>query len=407
MNLSVRLRVIALLVSVFLLLGCARHRAPTSSPIHAKASHPTAAAPPPPPPPSTEAPPPPPPPPAGAEADGATMKDGGSENYAVVKVFYATDRQPTGNSAPGNFYGGDRQLDETLHFGMLDVSIPRDHRMGHIERPSIWKLEFRQDPDKHVVLLSVLPKSEQEFYTDLANKVQSSANKDAFVFIHGFDNTFEQAAWRTAQLSYDLGFQGAPIMYSWPSKGKLAEYTADEATIDWATPHLEKFLETVAVQSHATTVHLIAHSMGNRALTRALFAIAEKHAGVPPMFKHVFLAAPDIDVGVFRQLAATFPSAASDITLYASSRDEAIEASERIHQYDRVGDSTHICVVPRIDTVDASAVDTGLIGHAYFGDRRSILSDMFEVMQTSSPPSRRFGMHAATLQQMTYWVFNP
>ena len=335
------------------------------------------------------------------------MKDGGSENYAVVKVFYATDRQPTGNNAPGNFYGGDRQLDETLHFGTLDVSIPRDHRMGHIERPSIWRLEFRQDPDKHVVLLSVLPKSEQEFYTELANKVQSSANKDAFVFIHGFDNTFEQAAWRTAQLSYDLGFQGAPIMYSWPSKGKLAAYTADEATIDWATPHLEKFLETVAAQSHATTVHLIAHSMGNRALTRALFAIAEKHAGVPPMFKHVFLAAPDIDVGVFRQLAATFPSAASDVTLYASSRDEAIEASEKIHQYDRVGDSTHICVVPKIDTVDASAVDTGLIGHAYFGDRRSILSDMFEVMQTSSPPSRRFGMHSANLQQMTYWVFNP
>ena len=402
MNLSVRLRVTVLVLSIFLLLGCARRPATTSSPTHAKANYPTAAAPPPPP---TEPPPPPPPPPA--ELDHATKKDGGSENYAVVKVFYATDRQPTGNSAAGNFYGGDRQLDETLHFGTLDVSIPRDHRMGHIERPSIWRLEFRQDPDKHVVLLSVLPKSEQEFYTELANKVQSSANKDAFVFVHGFDNTFEQAAWRTAQLSYDLGFQGAPIMYSWPSKGKLAAYTADEATIDWATPHLEKFLETVAVQSHATTVHLIAHSMGNRALTRALFAIAEKHAGVPPMFKHVFLAAPDIDVGVFRQLAATFPSAASDITLYASSRDEAIEASERIHQYDRVGDSTHICVVPKIDTVDASAVDTGLIGHAYFGDRRSILSDMFEVMQTGSPPSRRFGMHAATLQQMNYWVFNP
>lgn|GEM_PF-4857531 len=67
-------------------------------------------------------------------------------------------------------------------------------------------------------------------------------------------------------------------------------------------------LERLAAQSHATTVHLIAHSMGNRALTRALYAIAEKHAGVPPMFQHVFLAAPDIDVGVFRQLAATFPS---------------------------------------------------------------------------------------------------
>jgi esterase/lipase superfamily enzyme len=394
----------ALLISSLLLQGCSKKAAsPASAPQPA--------------PPQSQASPPPPPPPVPAPtptevpraaADGNGERElAAARNYAVVRVFYATDRQPTGTTAPGQFYGGDRQLDESIHLGTLDVSIPRDHRMGSIERPSIWKLEFRPDPDKHVVLLSVLPKSDAEFYTELANKVQSSANKDAFVFVHGFDNTFEQAAWRTAQLSYDLGFQGAPIMYSWPSKGKLAAYTADEATIDWATPHLEKFLETVAVQSHATTVHLIAHSMGNRALTRALFAIAEKHAGVPPMFKHVFLAAPDIDVGVFRQLAATFPSAATDVTLYSSSRDEAIMASVRIHQFDRVGDSTHICVVPKIDTVDASAVDTGLIGHAYFGDKRSILSDMFEVMQTGSPPGKRFGMHSASLQQMTYWVFNP
>lgn len=329
------------------------------------------------------------------------------KNYAVVGVFYATDRWPTGDNAPANIYGGDRQPDESLHLGTVDVSIPRDHRMGDIERPSIWSLQFREDPEKNVVLMGVAPQSEQEFYAELTTKVKLSAKKDAFVFIHGFDNTFEQAAWRTAQLSYDLGFQGAAIMYSWPSKGKLAEYAADEATIDWTTPHLQRFLEALATRSHATTIHLIAHSMGNRALTRALYAIAQNQADILPMFKHVFLAAPDIDVGVFRQLAATFPSTANDITLYASSRDEAIVASEKIHQFDRAGDSTHICVVPRIDTIDASAVDTGLIGHAYFGDNRSILTDMFEIMQNGSPPGRRFGMHAATMQQMTYWILSP
>ena len=353
---------------------------------HVYSTPPTAALP-------TSGPPPPPPP--------------LDKNYAVVRVFYATDRQPTGGNAPANVYGGERQLDESLHLGTLDVSIPRDHRMGDIERPSIWSLQFREDPDNNVVLMSVTPKSEQEFYAELTTKVESSAKKDAFVFIHGFDNTFEQAAWRTAQLSYDLGFQGAAIMYSWPSKGKLAEYTADEATIDWATPHLQRFLESLATRSHATTIHLIAHSMGNRALARALYAIAQNQADILPMFKHVFLAAPDVDVGVFRQLAATFPSAANDITLYASSRDEAIAASEKIHQFARAGASTHICVVPKIDTIDASAVDTGLIGHAYFGDNRSILTDIFEVMQNGLPPARRFGMHSATLQQMTYWVLSP
>jgi esterase/lipase superfamily enzyme len=370
--------------------------------------------PPPPPPPPAEPPavqidqpPPPPPPAAAADHHGQARAAPPDENYAVVRVFYATDRRATGDVAPGKIYGGDRQLDEGLHLGTLDVSIPHDHRMGHIERPTIWKLEFREIPGKDVSLLSVVPKSEREFYSELATQVQSSANKDAFVFIHGFDNTFEQAAWRTAQMSYDLQFKGAAIMYSWPSKGKLTEYTADEATIDWATPHLEKFLETVAVESHATTVHLIAHSMGNRALTRALTSMAAKHIGGPPMFQHVFLAAPDIDVGVFRQIAATFPSIAHDVTLYASSRDEAIAASEKLHQFDRVGDSTHICVMPKIDTIDATAVDTGLIGHAYYGDKRSILADMFTVMQTGSPPGQRFGMHSAMLQQMTYWVMTP
>src|SRR5713226_4906591 len=332
------------------------------------------------------------------------------DNYAVVRVFYATDRQPTGNNAPGEFYGAGRESDDSLHLGTLDVSIPRDHHQtGNIERPSILRLEFRENPEKHFVLLTVSPKSEQEFYAELAGKVESSANKDAFVFIHGFANTLEQAAWRTAQLSYDLGFQGAPILYSWPSQGDLPGYAADEATIDWATPHLEKFLEMVAAQSHATTIHLIAHSMGNRALTRALSSIALRHAGVPPVFKHVFLAAPDIDVGLFRQLAATFSSAASDVTLYASSRDEAIVASAKIHRFDRVGDSTHICVVPKIDTIDATAADTDLIGigHSYFSDKRSILTDIYQVMQTSSPPSRRFGMRQASIQKMTYWVMSP
>ena len=352
--------------------------------------------------PGSAAPPPPP-----EQGSGLTGLAGPDQNYAVMRVFYATDRQATGDPAPGKYYGGERQPDESLHYGTLDVSIPREHRMGRMERPTILKLEIRQDPNKHLVLLSVLPRTEQEFYAALKDKVQSSANKDAFVFIHGFDNTFEQAAWRTAQLAYDLGFQGAPIMYSWPSKGKLTNYSADEATVDWATPHLEAFLETLAARSQATTVHLIAHSMGNRALVRALATIAAKNAGVPPAFKHVFLAAPDIDAGVFRQIAATFPSAASDVTLYASSRDEAIVASEKIHQFDRAGDSRHICVVAKVDTIDATAVDTGFIGHAYFADNRSILSDIFAVIQTGSPPTRRFGMHPAAMGNMTYWVFSP
>jgi len=106
-------------------------------------------------------------------------------------------------------------------------------------------------------------------------------------------------------------------------------------------------------------------------------------------------------------LADTFPSAAGDVTLYASSKDEAIAASERFHQYPRAGDSKVITVVPRVDTIDASAVDTGLLGHAYYGDNRSILSDIHSVMRTGDPPNKRFGMYPLPSAQPKYWAFRP
>jgi esterase/lipase superfamily enzyme/outer membrane protein OmpA-like peptidoglycan-associated protein len=331
------------------------------------------------------------------------------ENYAVVRVFYATDRQPTHLQKVHNYYGPDRSVVGSLSFGFLDVSIPRDHQMGQIERPAIWRLEFREDPEKHVVLLGVSPEPEGQFFQDVSARVSGSAGKDAFVFIHGYANTFEEAAWRTAQLAYDLGFDGAPILYSWPSRGEVTAYPADEATIEWTTPHLEAFLEKLASASHARTVHLIAHSMGNRALTKALVSMAAKHSkNISPMFREVFLAAPDIDAGVFRQLAQSFPPLADRITLYASSKDEALRVSRRFHQNPRAGDSgLAITVVPRVDTIDATAVDTGLLGHSYYGDNRSILSDMFSLIRTGDPPEKRFGMQSAHLKQMTYWAFRP
>ena len=103
------------------------------------------------------------------------------------------------------------------------------------------------------------------FFDKLSSRIAKSHRKEAFVFVHGFNVTFEDAARRTAQLAYDLGFKGAPILYSWPSKGSLFSYAADEATIDWTVPHLKEFLEEIAFKSGAEVLHIIAQSMGNRA----------------------------------------------------------------------------------------------------------------------------------------------
>jgi esterase/lipase superfamily enzyme len=341
------------------------------------------------------------------EAKLVTQTEDQNSNYHVVRVFYATDRKQSNVTPPVVDYSGERADSDTLSFGTLDVSIPKDHKIGEIERPSILRFEIREDPEKHVVILKVAPKPEAKFFSELSSRVDASSIKQAFVFIHGYDVTFADGARRAAQLAYDLDFDGAPILYSWPSKGELVSYPADEAAIDWSTAHLKQFLEKVASESHATTIHLIAHSMGNRALTASLSSIAKERPAVASMFSQVFLAAPDIDVGLFKQLAATFPTPAGHVTLYASSKDEALKASRKFHQGRRAGDAGDLVVVPNVDTIDATAVDTEFLGHSYYGDKRSLLTDIFSVMKRYDPPDKRFGMRPNRPKNATYWIFSP
>jgi esterase/lipase superfamily enzyme len=148
---------------------------------------------------------------------------GGSagREFKVIRIFYATDRQQTGNSQARKFFANDRAPNGTLSLGVCEVSIPDSdrHKLGFLEKPSIYRLEFRPNPKKHVVLLSAHSLEERRFFNLLKRRVAKSERKEAFVFIHGYNVTFEDAARRTAQFASDLQFDGAPVLYSRPSRG--------------------------------------------------------------------------------------------------------------------------------------------------------------------------------------------
>src|SRR5882672_3798468 len=312
------------------------------------------------------------------------------ERFTVVPVCYATDRAATGALAADVFYGGERG---ELAFGIAEVSIPDDHRMGELEKPRWWRLEFRADPARHVVLLDVRPLERPIFVARAREMLQGLARPHVLVFVHGFNVSFADAARRTAQIAYDLQFDGVPMLYSWPSAAQVHKYTVDETNIRWTQVHFRQFLQLCAGELGAQAVHVIAHSMGNRALAETL---ALPDAERPPhaaRLREVILAAPDIDAATFRQLAAQFHNQADRCTLYASSKDEALKLSKQVHGYPRAGDSgAGLTIVAGVDTIDATDIDTSLVGHSYYGDNRSILSDIFYLLKDGTAPGQRFGL---------------
>jgi hypothetical protein len=188
-----------------------------------------------------------------------------------------------------------------LRYGVCQVSIPWDHTIGKLESPVFLKLEYVEDPTKHVVLRGVTEQSSDAFYRNLRQTIQRAGKqvKQALVFVHGFNVSFEGAARRTAQLRYDLKFKGAPIFYSWPSQHAILDYAVDETNVEWTVPHLEQFLHEIAANSGAEKIYLIAHSMGNRCLTNALRRL-KMPTSPSRVFREVILTAPDIDADTFK-----------------------------------------------------------------------------------------------------------
>ena len=325
-------------------------------------------------------------------------------NATEVTVFFATDRNPLPTTGDSTLFGSLRSDAGALHLGQCRVSIPKLHRTGRLERPSIFRLEVREDPEKHIVLNHTLTLDEQTFLTRVRARIAASPTRDAFLFVHGYNVSFDSAARRTGQMAFDLHFAGAPIFYSWPSYGHGDDYLKDETNVAWTAPHLQRFLTLLARHSGVQRLHLIAHSMGNRAVIDALRSLT-LDPSTSLHLTHLVLAAPDIDAATFAELAGTLARLSARITLYQSSNDKAIQASHRLHGNPRAGEP--ILVLPGLDTIDASAVDTDFLGHSYFSDNWPLLSDIFNLLSTDAAPSARFGLSAQTHASGTYYAFRP
>ena len=321
-----------------------------------------------------------------------------NDEITEVEVFYGTDRKQSGATDLEYFYGPDRNRNNPtgpMAYGTCTVTIPPNHKVGNIETPSWWRLEFSSNPKSHIILAAIQPGSKAAFFDKMKAVIGATQRKEAFVFVHGYNVTFEAAAKRTAQIAFDLGFDGAPIMYSWPSRGELSAYTKDESNIQWTEPHLQAFLQDIAERSGASAIHLIAHSMGNRALTRAFANLSEtQNQQIKEKFKAVILTAPDIDADVFKnQIAPKMLESEVHITLYASSNDKALLASKELHGNPRAGDSGgQLVILDGIETIDASDANTGFLGHSYFAESRDIITDIFQIFKDGTKAHKRKGL---------------
>jgi esterase/lipase superfamily enzyme len=303
-------------------------------------------------------------------------------------VWFGTNRKPLVAGDPSQ--GFSAAFDDRLYFGKRVVRIPSSHRPGELGSP-LWRRLLTGVDDR----ITVDPATEltaEAFAREVRRFLGGldESERNVLVYIHGFNTSFDAATLRAAQLGFDLRVPGITALYSWPSRGSVGGYLTDLSSIEASEDLLAEFLVTMTRLADPGKVHIVAHSMGNRGLLRALHRATTQAALQRGMrFGRIFLAAPDVDEKLFRQLASVYPRISERTTLYVADRDRAFEALAWITDGARVGAAPPVVLLPGIDTVRVRGAGLLQLGHSYVSQQVDVLRDIAAQLYWHEPPERR------------------
>jgi esterase/lipase superfamily enzyme len=272
----------------------------------------------------------------------------------------------------------DRQAEVKMHMG----SITEIGRTPQIPYPVVLDGDILK-PDPAAITLA--KSSAAVFQQELSRRLELSPRKEVVMFVHGYNNKFEDAAFTLAETWHFLGRLQVPVIYTWPAgHGGVKGYSYDRESGEFTVHHLKNFLRQLADNKDLERIHLIAHSRGTDV-------------------ENLVLAAPDLDFEVFMQriLAERVGQGVDQLTFYTSQHDKVLGLAERfLGSATRMGRVQLENFTPKqIESMQkytnvvfvelAGASEKG--GHGYFHSSPEASSDLILLIRYGKKPGSENG----------------
>lgn len=241
-----------------------------------------------------------------------------------VDMLVATTRKTAAN--PGEMYSGDRGPE--LSYADITVSIPPDavRTPGTVQ----WPKELPGNPATDFVTLKAETLDRPEAAARLRRNAARTGKRNVLVFVHGFNNRFEDAVYRFAQIVHDTRADVVPVLFTWPSRGSVLAYGYDRESTNYSRNALEGVLRRLAQNPEVGEVTVLAHSMGNWLVLESLRQMAIRDGRVAPKIRDVVLAAPDVDVDLAREAFRDMGPGRPRLSLFVSQDDNALAVSRLV-----------------------------------------------------------------------------
>jgi len=360
-----------------------------------------------------------------------------------VRLFYVTDRVPEKDENGNLEYGYERS--PSLAFGSTVVDLGKnisweqlleasrtDKRLEKIPLSRGELTEIVRGPQAPIPYKEIDGKIVEDpafaakraaavevFRKAIVQQLELTPRKEVFIFVHGFHNDFNDAAFAMAELWHFVGRIGVPIIYTWPAGHPgLFGYTYDRESSEFTVYHFRQLVELIATFPEVEKINIIAHSRGTDVATTALreLTIEARSAGVNPREKYkihnFILAAPDLDaqVATQRMIGDHLAWSANRFTVYTSPADRAIGWSDKLFASPRgrVGNlrienmtetarstmersNANFYIVNFMSSTDKSDSDADSFGHSYFRNAPTVSSDLVLMLRDDldpGPPGR-------------------
>jgi esterase/lipase superfamily enzyme len=233
---------------------------------------------------------------------------------------------------PGEMFDAERA--NAVSYAAVTVSIPPDavRKIGHVQ----WPSAVPGDPRRDFVTVSADYIDRKDFAAAIDSTVRRTGRNKVLVFVHGFNNRFDDAVYRFAQIVHDSKSPAIPVLFTWPSRGdiRLRSYAYDRESANYSRDALEELLNTIAGHPSVKEINIVAHSMGNWVALEALRGRSIRESRIAragsDKVKNALLVAPDVDLDVFRTQIKRMGAYRPRIALFVSQDDSALELSKII-----------------------------------------------------------------------------
>ncbi|MDR6757886.1 esterase/lipase superfamily enzyme [Mycoplana sp. BE70] len=241
---------------------------------------------------------------------------------STVDMLVATTRLPSGD--PNTLFSGERSAHPYLTDIAVSIPPASKRKVGSVQ----WPTKMPPDPATDFAVLRVEQLSSIEAGEGWFRA--HNRNGHVMVFVHGFNNRYEDAVFRFAQIVHDSKADVTPVLFTWPSRARVFDYNYDKESTNYSRSGLERLLHVLQDDKGVKDITILAHSMGTWLAMESLRQMSIRDGRVAPKIENVVLASPDIDIDVFARQWSELGGKKPNFTIFVAQDDKALALSRFI-----------------------------------------------------------------------------